>query len=252
MLQHSETPEYSFKAVEIEINHDCNRSCAYCPNSRMERKAKGRMSRELFLRIMTQLRDLSYAGRISYHFYNEPLLCPDLDHFVSQTREFLPNSLIEIYTNGTLLDQKRLDTLLGLGVNKFTVTQHHGLKDFPFARLYENLPVETQEKIKFQDYREIYLTNRGGLLKVGYKKQTPPLNLPCLIPSALLVITVNGNVIPCFEDYEEKLVMGNIQERDLIDIWNSEQYVHFREDLKRRQRQNHPVCRGCNRQTIIS
>jgi radical SAM protein with 4Fe4S-binding SPASM domain len=241
-----------FKAVEIEINHDCNRACAYCPNSTSQRKNQGRMSEELFRHLMTQLREVSFKGRVSYHFYNEPLLSPDLEKFVVLTKEYLPETLIEIYTNGTLLNEERLYALFERGADKFTVTQHHGLKNFPFAELYEKLPKTVQEKIKFQNYRDLYLTNRGGLVKVGYKKQKPPLNLPCLIPSALFVVTVNGNVVPCFEDYGEENVMGNIQEQDLMSIWNSKSYVDFRESLKNKRRGDFPVCRNCNRQTIIS
>jgi hypothetical protein len=43
------------QAVEIEINHACNRKCSYCPNSVEERKTKGRMSRELYLSIIEQV-----------------------------------------------------------------------------------------------------------------------------------------------------------------------------------------------------
>lgn len=104
-------PTFSFMGVEIEINHDCNRTCAYCPNATTSRKNQGQMSEELFLVLMNQLRDIGYRGRISYHFYNEPLLSPNLDRFVALTREYLPACWIELYTNGILLDEPRLRTL---------------------------------------------------------------------------------------------------------------------------------------------
>ena len=63
--------------IEIEINHDCNRACAYCPNSSLKRKNQGQMSERLFLRLLGQLKEIGYRGRISYHFYNEPLLSPN-------------------------------------------------------------------------------------------------------------------------------------------------------------------------------
>lgn len=240
-----------FKAVEIEINHDCNRACAYCPNSRMERKHQGRMSEELFLKVMTELRELRFEGRISYHFYNEPLLSPDLDRFVALTRGYLPKVLIELYTNGLLLTEDRLRTLLALGVNKFTVTRHHGLKEFPFADLYTRLEPEVRSKIKLQEHGDLYLSNRGGILRVGQKKLVPPLALPCFVPSILFVVTVNGDVLPCFEDYEEKNAMGNVREKSLVEIWNSERYVRFRDDLKARRRDAYPVCRDCNRAMVM-
>lgn len=242
---------YSFMGVEIEINHDCNRACAYCPNSSMARKHQGNMSEELFRLLMKQLQDIDYRGRISYHFYNEPLLSPNLDRFVTLTKEYLPECWIEIYTNGTLLTEERLMTLLTLGVDKFTVTKHHGSPDYPFEQLYKRLDFPIQQKIKFQRYKELILTSRGGLVKVGTVKKKPPLDMPCLIPSSVLVVTVNGNVVPCFEDYNELNKMGNITEQSLIEIWNSPKYRSFRDDLKKKRRDAHPVCKTCNCALII-
>lgn len=232
--------------VEIEINHDCNRTCAYCPNSILERPNQGRMPEELFILILEQLQEIQYQGRISYHFYNEPLLSPDLDRFVRLTKEYLPKCWIEIYTNGTLLDETRLNTLLSLGVDKFTVTRHHGIKDFPFERIYARLEPPIRAKIKFQSYKDLLFTSRGGLMKVGHTTQKPPLNLACFIPSTALVITVNGNVVPCFEDYLEKNVMGNVRENHLLEIWNLEKYKSFRQSLKAKKRDAYPVCKDCN------
>jgi radical SAM protein with 4Fe4S-binding SPASM domain len=244
--------EYSFIAVEIEINHECNRACVYCPNSVSERKNQGRMDEKLFLRIMEQLRSIGYKGRVSFHFYNEPLLSPDLDRFTALTKEFLPECRIELYTNGTLLTRERLETLIRLGVDKFTVTQHHGKDPYGFGEIYPTLEPEIRERIKFQNFRDLIYTSRGGILKnVGHTKEKPPLSLPCYIPSMLVVITVNGNVVPCFEDFHEQNVMGNVNDQTLMEIWKSPKYVEFREGLKAKKRDSFPVCRDCNCVLII-
>lgn len=248
--------KYSFTAVEIEINHDCNRSCAYCPNSILERPNQGRMPEPLFVRIMEQLQAIGYAGRVSYHFYNEPLISPDLDRFVQLTKSYLPGSWIEIFTNGMLLTEVRVHELLELGVDKFTVTQHHtyqGDTRYAFAEVHRSLAPETKAKIKFQNYRNLVFTNRGGLLKnLGYCKKPTPLVLPCLIPSMVLVVTVNGNVVPCYEDYLEQNQMGNVTDQSLPEIWDSPKYRAFRESLRKGARAAFPVCRDCNCVMIIS
>jgi radical SAM protein with 4Fe4S-binding SPASM domain len=217
----------------------------------MERKSQGQMSEALFMNILEQLRAVDYRGRISYHFYNEPLLSPNLDRFVELTRAILPASWIEIYTNGTLLTEARLMKLLALGVDKFTITKHHGIKNFGFDEVFGKLSPAIQSKIKYQGYKELLLTSRGGLVRAGRPQVKPPLDLPCLIPSSLLVITVTGNVVPCFEDYTELNVMGNITEKPLLEIWNSERYQKFRADLKLKKRSAYPVCKDCNCTLII-
>ena len=97
-------------AVEIEINSDCNMACPYCPNSKAERVEKGRMEKSLFIEILNQLKSIEYNGRISYHFYNEPTLSPDLEEFVSLTKEYLPNARIDLFSNATLLDKNKIAT----------------------------------------------------------------------------------------------------------------------------------------------
>lgn len=242
---------YSFMGVEIEINHDCNRACVYCPNSMTERKSKGHMPESTFLAILNQLRAIHYCGRISYHFYNEPLLSPNLDRYVSLTKEFLPNCRIELYTNGTLLSRERFDALLKFGVDKFTVTKHHGKDEYLFDQVFASLSPIERKKVKFQNFRDLLFTSRGGLLKVGYVKTKPPLPLPCYIPASVIVITVNGDVVPCFEDYHEENSMGNVLVNPLPEIWHSEKYKKFRDDLKANKRSEHPVCRSCNCQLIL-
>ena len=81
---------------------------------------------------------------------------------------------------------------------------------------------------------------------VGNCKIQTPIPLPCLIPSSLVVITSSGNVLPCFEDYLEKNVMGNILDSTLAEIWNLPNYVAFRQGLKAKQRGAFPVCKDCN------
>lgn len=240
-----------FKAIEIEINHDCNRACSYCPNSIAERKSSGKMSEQLFNKIMTELKALNFQGRVSFHFYNEPLLNPDLDHFVALTKTFLAKCRIEIFTNGTLLTKDRLITLIDRGVDKFTVTRHHGIKQLPIEAIYENLEPNIKSKLKLQSYNELIYTSRGGLMNVGHTKKTPPLDLPCYIPSAVLVVTKDGNVVPCFEDYFEQNVMGNINDNSLEEIWNSEKYKNFRDRLKMKLRHELPVCKSCNNILIV-
>ena len=110
----------------------------------------------------------------------------------------------------TLLTEQRLQALFDLGVDKFIVTKHHGSPNYGFDKVYAKLEPSLQNRIKFQSYKEIQLTSRGGLVRVGSAKRKPPLDLPCLIPSSLIVVTVNGNVLPCFEDYTEQNATGTI------------------------------------------
>lgn len=241
--------DHSFSAVEIEINHSCNRSCSYCPNSIFERKNQGEIDPALFTKLMTELAELGFKGRISYHFYNEPMLHTNLVGIVKETRAFLPKARIELYTNGTLLTLSRFRILLEAGISKFIVTRHEADQQHRFGKTYEQLSAQEQSCVEYQDFSRIRLTNRGGILP-HLGNESKPL-LPCLIPSFLVTVTVSGNVLPCFEDFHENQVMGNLADSTLVNIWNSDQYTEFRRLLKFGQRHRFTPCRGCNRREVL-
>ncbi len=238
-----------FTRVEIEINHDCNRKCWYCPNAVAERKESGEMSEETFLRLMDQLNGLNYKGDISFHFYNEPMMAKKFFWFVKTARKRLPDSKLELYTNGTLLTHEKFIQLYDIGMDRFIVTKHFGEKNFVFDETFSLLSEEQKSKVLYQGHSDIHMTNRGGTVEAG--PGTVPALSPCYIPSFLLVITHSGNVLPCFEDFHEQLGMGNIIRDDLLTIWNSEKYHSFRKALRTGKRHMFGPCKSCNRLEVL-
>lgn len=233
------------KMVEIEINHHCNRACSYCPNSVAIRKEQGEMDLILFERIMSELALNHYQGSVSYEFYNEPMLAKNFEKFVSLTRQYLPSNRIDLYTNGTLLNINRFRVLKELGVSRFIVTKHQGIDHYIFDKTYNQLTDKEKEIVIYQSYKDLKLTNRGGVVKAGPEN---PLHItPCFIPQFLLVITVLGNVLPCFEDFHEENIMGNIGEQSLKEIWENERFNSFRANLQKGLRHLESPCRNCNR-----
>lgn len=239
-----------FNMVEIEVNSHCNRACWYCPNSIAKRKETGEMSEEVFDELMRQLKSVGFKGRISYHFYGEPLLCSKIEQFVETSKRYLPESLNIIYTNGDYLTLEKMDALFTAGVDRFIVTNHAG-KASPFKQVYDQIPEHFKKKIVYNDYKELVLSNRGGVLEDKIPKSSEDL-VPCYVPSSLVVVTLKGNVLPCFEDFHQTKNMGNIMEANIAEIWNSETYKLFREELKKGNRCSADICRKCNNFSVQS
>lgn len=237
--------------VEVEINSACNRVCSYCPNQHYQRKEKGHMDIELFRVLLSQLKDLGFAGKMSYHFYNEPLLSPQLEHFIALTKEELPLVRTEVYSNGNLLTHARFESLEKAGLDKFTITEHEDEKNYIFTQVYDTLTEQQKKKVKFGHYSKLYLTNRGGLIEAGSPSIATPLHRPCYIPSTTVIITVKGNVLVCYEDFEQKTEQGNILTTHLGKIWASDRYREFRASLQRGEREKHELCRSCNNIQVI-
>jgi radical SAM protein with 4Fe4S-binding SPASM domain len=234
-----------FSIVEVEINHACNRRCSYCPVSVAKRKDTGEIDPEIFEKLLAELGQMDFRGRFSFHFYNEPLLHSDLEDVVAKARRFLPGARLELYTNGTLLSRDRLWRLREAGTDHFVITQHEGEDPHPFTSVWNSLDAAARSFVKFQNISEVRLTNRGGLLphlgSEGLKFS------PCFIPSMCVTVTVSGRVLACFEDFNEKLDMGDLRTKSLMEIWNSSAYSNFRASLRKGLRHLHDPCKACNR-----
>jgi 2-deoxy-scyllo-inosamine dehydrogenase (SAM-dependent) len=183
---------------------------------------------------LDKLARVNFAGRLSYHFYNEPLLRRDLERVVRKVAERLPNVYQVLYTNGDLLTDKRYKSLLEAGISYFKVTSH-SLKSHPDRPFQEVLFPSDLE-----------LTNRGGIMS-NLPKTTPDVtSLPCYAPSEMLIVTVTGDVLLCCDDARRRYVMGNIVEYSLEEIWLSEQFTRIRCLLSEgRRAEASDICRLC-------
>ncbi|VVB86493.1 Coenzyme PQQ synthesis protein E [uncultured archaeon] len=221
-----------FDDVNIEINTSCNRRCEYCPNSVYDRgllKNEKLMNEEIFKKIINQLAEIKFDGRISPHFYGEPLLDKRIITFVKFIREKLPKSKISIYSNGDFLTVEKYEELVHAGVNLFVITQHSKEMNKNIKELFKYLKNNRSKKIIYEKITSATpLYNRGGLvkpIKMNYKPRCSLFDNPLIIDHA-------GNVLLCCNDYHSSIKFGNINEKNLLEIWNSTFYKEIRKQIK--------------------
>lgn len=218
--------------VEIEVNSRCNRRCVYCPNSLPDLpRVEKFMYKELFKMIILELEYIEFSGRLSFHFFNEPLVRRDLEALVAWARARLPWAYFLLYTNGDLLDDDRHAALLEAGIDNFLVTRHdfdaYPERPFQFVQLPSNFT----------------LSGRGGTIA----RTDEPLDIACFGPSEMMIVTVNGDVVLCHEDAERRHVMGTFATQTLEEIWFSKRFMEFREPLERGDRSAaSAMCRTCD------
>ncbi|WP_372654771.1 aminotransferase class I/II-fold pyridoxal phosphate-dependent enzyme [Halobacteriovorax sp.] len=232
--------------VEIEINSGCNLSCSYCPNSVEGYPSQFEMDKSLFTSLLNQLKSRDYKGKISFDFYNEPMIAKDFDWFIREAKSILPNTFLSLYTNGTKIVSKEcLVDILGQGIGEIIITKHEQVKKLPIESFYSELDSLTQAKVSLKGFSELNLTNRGGSLDID--NNISGKGKACSVPRLMTTVTYDGNVLPCFEDAYRTEVLGNIKEENIIDIWNNSKSCTFKNDLENGNREKYSICDKCNR-----
>ncbi len=224
------TPSIFF-TVEIETTTVCNRKCSYCPNSRFDR-GHHQMEIALFRKIIDDLAEMGYSGKVHPHFYGEPLLDERLQEFVLYIRERLPRAGIVIYSNGDYLTLDLFAHLIAAGTDSFVITPHDGkaLDKVKALYSYANAQSELEGRIEYRVFtEETPLSSRAGLVspaKVQVMKS-------CIFPSECIVIDYLGNVVLCCDDYFSSVILGNVRDENLLQIWKKPSNQRLREQLGR-------------------
>lgn len=237
---------YMFNSIELDIYNVCNRSCEYCPNSKYKIPPH-KMDEKLFHRIIDQLSAMKYNGRILLHRFGEPLLDDRLDNFVKYINEKCDYARIELFTNGDYLDYARFKELLEAGVDYFEITQHSNTLSEANMSLFRNMTIAEKSKVKLLMSAQIYLCNRGGefgsIRKEDYFKD---IKRPCYHPCGALIVDSYGKVVICCNDYHSSVVLGDLNNQSLMEIWKSEQFDKVRKKLAYGNRELFEICKKCD------
>ena len=234
-----------FNDLNIEVNTSCNRRCSYCPNSVFDRgliRNERLMDEELFAKILDDLAAIRFDGRISPHFFGEPLLHPRLPKLVRLIRERLPKAEVVIVSNGDNLCVEKYEELAEAGVTSFDITEH-GRKAKPgMAELLEHYRMRPgRARIDYSKFNdETPLHNRGGLVAPETVSRVPR----CAQPRNPLVIDWKGDVLLCCNDYRGEVVFGNVADQNLVDIWHSPEFRKVRRELRAGDYRL-AICRRC-------
>jgi radical SAM protein with 4Fe4S-binding SPASM domain len=235
---------FMFRNVEVEINSMCNRKCSYCPNVSATRPV-GYIQDSLFRKIIDDLAEMDFDGNVSYHFYGEPLLDKRLLDFVKYTSSNVPKCKPVIYSNGDFLTLDVLRQYIASGVDVFLVTQHDNYLPPNLRQIVNEARDDEKRHIIIRFANQIEMNNRSGLIDMP-DTPTLPLDIPCDWPLASIVVTMNGNVVPCCNDYNETEVVGSLRTHSIREVWCSERFENFRSALSRGDRKTYKLCANCD------
>lgn len=229
-----------FGQVHLEVNTDCNRACWYCSVSIFP-KAQQLMDMALYKKVIDELAEINYRGRISPNLSSEPTLHPRLPELMTYARR-AKNAKLVLYTNGDFLDRRRFDILKEAGVDELIITQHGKNAPEPLTELMGGLTDNEREMVTYQTLAGVNLFNRAIPGLIPPERRTVPN--PCFVADYELTVLVNGDVAQCGNDFKGEHVFGNIMERSIMDIWRNPEYRTFRNEV-RSGRFQHDVCQRC-------
>lgn len=278
------------RTVQFETHTACNGACIFCPYpATIESQPKGFMKPELFEKIVGEMAP-QRVRRISPFLNNEPFLDPDMVAKVRYIHERVPKARIVLTTNGSRLDDKTIDALLGAdalhalyisfqGIDKagYEATMRGSLVFEETLANVESLIrkwkaaggrrrfkivvtmvatnlIDTEKAKAHWESRGVEsqwtpLENRGG--NIAHASALAPEARPlvryanCTRLFKQAYILFNGDMVLCCTDYTRKVLLGNVAETSIGEVWNGPRAQALRRLYAEGRMDDIPLCREC-------
>ena len=265
---------------QIEVSSVCNFNCIMCPRKLFKRKDKTKFI-ELSL-IDKLIKEDAFRGSyfVELQMSGEPTLHPQLETIITRIKE--TGCKVGLSTNGSSLPDPRLllldyitisiDTVdvnqvirkgrkanfiplvldfiqtcrdkggpvIDLQIVDLTMTQP--VQQFQFTEVYK------QVEDVFIDYLSEGVCNLRVVPDCFLTKFHKPDRLPvkeqiCLNPWLSVSIQSNGNVTACCFSFGDDIILGNLRENTLSEIWKGEKVKQLRKEHETKQYR--PICAHC-------
>ncbi len=266
-------------SANIEIIGNCNLHCRMCGFN--DSRKRGLMSFALFQKTILEL-EKNGKPIIGLHQFGEPLLHPEIWKFIdfAKSRGF---SII-LYTNATLLDDKKIKMLKDHpvdGIRTSFIPDKEKYEYYWAGSKYENVANNLRKIIRISDdwtkkpkitinllhsrNEDVSLYKKAAKKLFGNNKyflETDEMSefygsdpdvaytkktgiiSPCFESYFQTAILHNGDVVPCCADLNGYYVIGNIKKNSLKELRNNDRMVKLRKMLIN-QSNNLKICQNC-------
>ena len=271
------------KVIEIQFHNMCNSNCLICPYKDMNYKYQ-KMDNELFEKFLNEIDDKKLVRLIPY-LNNEPFLDNDFIKKVKTIRNKFKNIEIEISSNVSVVKKEEIVELSKLNINELRLSVFGYYKetykkmmpnlnrDTVFDKLkmiskimrnsntivsivmIDNNEIMEEEFILMEELSKELGFNfeRWGYLdrsnNVSYKSNHICNNNVCNCeqnrPVERMHILSNGDVIFCCQDWKHSIILGNIKNNTISEIWNGTKYQEVRKSLYDKNKKSPEICIKC-------
>lgn len=269
--------------LDLEITNVCNLDCLMCGRQIMKRKI-GFMEFGLFKRIIDEARKEGCKG-IRFIRYGEPFLHKDIFKMIAYVKEKNMSTHITTngtFSEGVLkkIPDSELDSIIFSfqgttpeeykkmrNTNKYGVlidnikklVAARGENEKPFIQINTTLLDEGKMEVsnfierwsKIADKVDYWYTSFTWLEQVERLKpilERERINISsgrCTEVRTKLSINWDGLVTACCQDFDNGLIVGDLNINTLKEIWNGEKMTRLRNVLAAGKRNEIPFCRKC-------
>lgn len=179
----------------------------------------------LFLAGLNQMQINIYSDKDRYFNNNQKLFLAGIQ--IAKKRYETINQMIDV-----LVENKTVE--LGLSLYNYIGNK----RTVKVVKRYGITP-KTNDK-------DFTVTNRGGNLKSDvFNTVKEPLKKMCTRPFRFLNINFKGDATLCCVDYKGETNMGNVNEKSILEIWNSPKFNLYRLYLQNKNREIF-LCNECD------
>ena len=271
--------------VQIQTVSRCNAVCLFCGYQDIkDTLPHGSMDDALFKKIADEC-GRHFVGRVSPYLMNEPLLDRKLPERIAYFNKVKrPGTKTKINSNGALLTADMSEALIDAGlrhlwisVQGYSEETYQKSMGLPLKKVLDNIDrfldirakkggklpklsittLRTQLVESELEYAARYwgerqvnfkihnLDNRAGKDLKDLAVNKPVLRRNCDLFLKQAYILYNGDMVLCCHDWRRTVILGNVGERSIAEIWNDP-------DFERRIRAYYAgdfselaICRGC-------
>lgn len=255
---------YAVQGVVIEPTNICNLRCRHCTPQSIQSE-KGYMNFGLFKNIVDKNPQLT---SMILTRNGEPFLHPNIFEMIEYARS--KNIYVNIYTNGTVIDDKAICRIFSSGLNELNFSmegageyyRYNRGKDYALiktiiqkvlserSRKASNVKIGinaviTEDGKNLQDV----MGQWGGLVdfitvEPLMAAKSSPRNAPCRTLWRNMVIEWDGDVVVCCSDISGQLKVGNVKDNTLREIFNGSGIQELR---RRHLKKDFPnICKYCD------
>ena len=253
----------------IEPTNKCNLRCTFCFVTDGMTRDGGFMDFNIFKKIINDCTDLEH---LCMHNWGEPLLHKDIFRMIEYAKNKGVNYVV-MNTNGTLLTDKMINRIVNSKLDIIRFSIDGSAETFKRVRGVELENIEKNiKKLKIikekkrpelkmgvvftveedtEGDAEEYINHWEKIVdhvRLQPKLITSPRTEVCPEPFGKdygkLVVLWDGRVIPCCVDYNANLMIGNIQNDTIPNLWKSEKLNILREQHLKGEFPD--TCANCN------